>query len=62
MDTPNTPKDPCPDCKGTGLVNRKAWTAGPPHRGIHPAILAARPAYRTIVSVPCPRGCKPPKK
>lgn len=49
----------CQTCRGTGLVNRKTWTQGEDARkllkeGIHPAIIARRPAYRTIVSSPCP--------
>ena len=53
-------KGPCPECKGTGTVPRKAWAQVPSmeHTGIHPAILARRPVYKTIVYVPCPRGCK----
>lgn len=48
----------CPDCKGTGLIHRKVWTQ-PKVEGVHPAIAASAPAYRTIASFPCPRGCKP---
>ena len=43
----------CPKCGGTGVVFKKAWTQGPHIEGVHPAILAGRPAYRTIVEVPC---------
>lgn len=52
MSTPN-----CPECKGTGTISKKAWTQGPNVDGVHPAINARRPAYRTIVQIPCP-SCK----
>lgn len=42
----------CPECKGTGLVPRKVWTQGPYVEAAHPAVNAARPAYRTITQVP----------
>jgi hypothetical protein len=43
----------CPTCKGSGTVPRKVWTQGRPVAGVHPAIQASRPAYRTIVTVAC---------
>ncbi len=49
--------EPCPTCKGTGKINKKVWTQGPHIEGVHPAILARRPAYRTIASFTCP-DCK----
>jgi len=45
--------DHCAACKGTKRIPKKVWTQGPPVEGVHPAILAARPAYRTVVEFPC---------
>jgi hypothetical protein len=54
----------CPECKDTGVINRKVWDDIPESirkdvaaGRIHPAAAAGMPAQRTIKQYPCPRGC-----
>jgi hypothetical protein len=44
---------PCTVCGGRKYVCKKAWTQGPNVQGVHPAINARRPAYRTVVQFDC---------
>lgn len=45
--------EPCAECKGEGVVHKKYWKQ-PQVAGVHPAIAAGAPAYRTIATLPCP--------
>lgn len=42
----------CAECKDIGVIYKKYWKQ-PKAAGVHPAIAAGAPAYRTIATLPC---------
>lgn len=51
-------KKVCIECQGAGVVYRKVWTQPKAPDGVHPAIAAGAPAFRSIATFRCPLGCK----